>query len=75
VLFMPKTSSLPANLTIEEAAEHWRTSRHALYSQIQRGNLPGSLGRRVGRRYLFTREAVEHFDRTGQALNGKPRGK
>jgi hypothetical protein len=63
-------TGLPANLTIGEAALHWRTSKHALYSQYGRGQLPGALGRKVGRRILFRREVIDHFDLTGEALNG-----
>jgi hypothetical protein len=64
-------SDVPQNLTVEEAAAHWRTTRHAIYSQHARGQLPGALARKVGRRFLFNREVVEHFDRTGERLDGR----
>lgn len=40
-------------LTIEEAAERLRTSPGALHTQRYRGEAPGSLGVKIGKRILY----------------------
>lgn len=41
------------NLVVEEAAEYLRTTRGALYAQRCRGENPGALAIKVGRRLLW----------------------
>lgn len=43
--------SLPQLLTVDETAALLRTSRKAIYTMVERGQLPGVL--RLGRRALF----------------------
>jgi excisionase family DNA binding protein len=46
-------------LTVEEAADLLRTSRKAVYSLIERGQLPGVT--RMGRRVLIRAEDLLHW--------------
>ncbi len=50
---MPRT---PVLLTPNEVAELLRTSRKAIYSMVERGQLPGII--RIGRRVLVREEAL-----------------
>ena len=50
---MPRT---PVLLTPNEVAELLRTSRKAIYSMVERGQLPGVV--RIGRRVLVREEAL-----------------
>jgi excisionase family DNA binding protein len=47
---------LPALLTTTEVAELLRTSRKAIYSMVERGQLPGIV--RIGRRVLVREDAL-----------------
>jgi excisionase family DNA binding protein len=59
---MRANSSLPLLLTPEEAGELLRTSRKAVYSMVERGQLPGVT--RIGRRVLIHRgELLDWLDR------------
>jgi excisionase family DNA binding protein len=54
-------SSLPLLLTPEETGAVLRTSRKAVYSMIERGQLPGVT--RIGRRVLIrSRELLDWLD-------------
>lgn len=46
-------------LTTAEVAERYRLTESALYSQRHRGDPPGSLGVRVGRKILFKLSELE----------------
>ena len=50
---MPRT---PVLLTPNEVAELLRTSRKAIYSMVERGQLPGIV--RIGRRVLVREDAL-----------------
>ena len=50
---MPRT---PVLLTPNEVAELLRTSRKAIYSMVERGQLPGIV--RIGRRVLVLEDAL-----------------
>ena len=56
---MKRPDGLPIYLTADEAADLLRTSRKAIYSKIERGQLPGV--RRLGRRVLIHTESLVHF--------------
>jgi excisionase family DNA binding protein len=45
-------------LTVAEAADLLRLGRNSTYAAIQRGELPA---RRVGRRWLISKDALERF--------------
>lgn len=45
-------------LTVAEAADLLRLGRNSTYAAIQRGELPA---RRVGRRWLIPKDALERF--------------
>ena len=47
---------LPSFLTAVEVAGLLRTSRKAIYAMLDRGQIPGAV--RIGRRVLFSREAL-----------------
>jgi excisionase family DNA binding protein len=49
----------PLLLTVEEVASLLRTTRKAIYSMIERGQLPGVL--RIGRRVLICRTDLLDF--------------
>ncbi|MCK4548250.1 MAG: helix-turn-helix domain-containing protein [Candidatus Eisenbacteria sp.] len=53
---MNDQANLPILLKPEEVADLLRTSRDAIYTMNQRGQLPG--GTRIGRRLLFRRDNV-----------------
>ena len=53
-------STIPL-LTVEEVAAIMRATRGAIYTQRYRGEAPGSLGIRVGRRILFRPTDLERF--------------
>jgi excisionase family DNA binding protein len=53
--------SVPFLLTVDETAALLRTSRKAIYSMVERGQLPGVT--RVGRRVLFrSRDLLDFLD-------------
>jgi len=47
---------LPALLTSIEVAELLRTTRKAVYSMVERGQIPGVI--RIGRRVLFRQQVL-----------------
>ena len=47
--------------TIDEVARFFRTSPAAIYTQRSRGEAPGSLGVKVGRRILFDRDVLKDW--------------
>jgi excisionase family DNA binding protein len=48
-----------AFVTADELAEILRTTRISIYAKASRGQLPGVV--RIGRRILFSRDALIHF--------------
>ena len=50
-----------ALLTLSEAADYLRLSASALYTQRYRGEKPGALGIKVGRKLLFRPSDIERF--------------
>jgi len=48
-------------LTIMEVATRLRTTKSALYSQYHKGQAPGALGVKVGRRILWNTEALDDW--------------
>jgi len=52
----PRPDDLPLLATVDETAALLRTSRKAVYSMVERGQLPGVT--RIGRRVLFRRPAL-----------------
>lgn len=48
-------------LTLKEAADYLRLTPSALYTQRYRGEKPGALGIRVGRRILYRPSDIERF--------------
>lgn len=48
-------------LTVSEAAEYLRLTPGALYTQRHRGEKPGALGIKVGRKVLYRRTDLERF--------------
>lgn len=48
-------------LTLKETAEYLRLTPGALYTQRYRGEKPGVLGMRVGRKILFRRSDIDRF--------------
>ena len=47
---------LPTLVTPKELADSLRTSQKAIYTMVERGQIPGVV--RIGRRVLFRREAL-----------------
>ena len=60
-------SALPELLTAREVAAWLKTSRKAIYTMVERGQLPGVV--RVGKRLLFCRETLLRWTREGPALS------
>lgn len=57
-----EVSELPEPLlTLKETAEYLRLTPGALYTQRYRGERPGVLGIRVGRRILFRPSDIDRF--------------
>jgi excisionase family DNA binding protein len=52
-------ADLPALLTVAETADLLRTSRHAVYAMLERGQLPVPL--RIGRRLLLRQDELLHW--------------
>ncbi len=48
-------------LTVQEVAEYLRLTPSALYTQRHRGEKPGVLGIRVGRKLLFRPSDIDQF--------------
>jgi hypothetical protein len=48
-------------LTLQEAADYLRLTPSALYGQRYKGEEPGILGIRVGRKILYRRADIDHF--------------
>lgn len=48
-------------LTLTEAADYLRLTPSAMYTQRHRGNKPGALGIRVGRKILYRPSDIERF--------------
>jgi hypothetical protein len=48
-------------LTLKEAADYLRLTPSALYAQRHRGEKPGALGIRVGRKVLYRPSDIERF--------------
>lgn len=48
-------------LTVQETAEYLRLTPGALYMQRHRGEKPGALGIRVGRKVLFRSSDIDRF--------------
>ena len=48
-------------LTLQEAADYLRLTPGALYTQRYRGEEPGALGIRVGRKILYRPADIERF--------------
>lgn len=48
-------------LTLKEAADYLRLTPGALYSQRYRGEKPGALGIRVGKRLLYRPSDIDRF--------------
>ena len=63
-----ETRHLPSLLTVDEVAEVLRTSRKAIYAQIERRQFPGVL--RLGRRLLVREQAL--VDWLGQKSTPSP---
>ena len=53
--------TIPQLLTVEEIATIVRATPGAIYQQRYRGEQPGSLGVRVGRRILFRPDDIERY--------------
>lgn len=51
-------------MTVDETAKFLRLNRKTLYNAIRKGELPGV--RRLGRRFLISRETVLQWLREGQ---------
>ena len=48
-------------LTLQEAADYLRLTPSALYSQRYKGEDPGALGIRVGKKVLYRPADIDHF--------------
>jgi hypothetical protein len=48
-------------LTVEGLAELLRTTPSAIHSQRHRGQAPGRLGVRLGRRYFYRRQDIDAY--------------
>lgn len=48
-------------LTLKEAADYLRLTPAALYTQRHRGDKPGALGIRVGRKILYRPSDIDRF--------------
>ena len=67
------STHVPNLLTPIEVAALLRTSRKAIYSMVERGQLPGIV--RIGRRVLVREDAMIHFvgQRSTPSLEGRQR--
>ena len=62
-------------LTLRETAEYLRLTPGALYTQRYRGEKPGALGIRVGRKLLFRPSDIDQFlDERFERQNSRPIG-
>ena len=65
---------MPELLTVQETAEYLRLSPSALYAQRHRGDAPGALSVRVGRKILWRRDDIDRwFDEQQSATSNSPR--
>ena len=55
------TTPLPELITVAELAAWVRSTTAAIHVQRHRGQLPGALGMKVGKKVLFDRREVEDF--------------
>lgn len=62
----PEASGPREFLTIDEIAELLRLTPAALYTQRYRGEVPGSLGRKVGRQILWRWSDIDEWWRSGR---------
>lgn len=60
---------MPFLLTVKEVANLLRTSRKAVYSMVERGQLPGIT--RIGKRLLFRRDDLIEWLEERRALSSK----
>jgi len=60
---------MPFLLTTKEVANVLRTSRKAIYSMVERGQLPGIT--RIGKRLLFRRDDLIEWLEERRALSSK----
>jgi hypothetical protein len=62
-------------LTLKEAAEFLRLTPGALYTQRYRGEKPGVLGVRIGRKILYRLSDIDRYldERLAEALAGANR--
>ena len=62
-------------LTLKEAADYLRLTPGALYSQRYRGEKPGSLGIRVGKKLLYRPSDIDQFlnEKLAESFAGPPR--
>lgn len=68
----PSSPSMPPLLTIKEAADYLRLTPSALYTQRHRGEAPGVLGIRIGRRILYRSSDINRFlDQRLQETRGR----
>jgi excisionase family DNA binding protein len=51
--------NFPLLLTVDEAADLFRTTRRAIYAMVERGQLPGVI--RIRRRVLFRADDLLHW--------------
>ena len=63
-------TAMPQFLTVEEVAAMLRATPSAIYTQRYRGEEPGSLGFRIGRRILFRWSDLERF--LSEAISDAP---
>ena len=60
---------MPFLLTVKEVANLLRTSRKAIYSMVERGQLPGIT--KIGKRLLFRRDDLIEWLEERRALSSK----
>jgi excisionase family DNA binding protein len=68
------TRQLSSRISVPEIAQRLNIGRLAVYTLLKRGLLPGI---RLGRRWIITRHAYEHWERTcgtraGAGLGAQP---
>lgn len=58
---IPPEQTLEPLLTVQEAADYLRLTPRALYNQRYRGDDPGALGIRVGKKILYRTSDIDRF--------------